>query len=522
VLRTLLVEDNPDDAELLIRELRRGGLEPDFRRVDTARDLEAALTEQAWDVIISDYSMPSFSAPEAFAIVRNRNLDLPFIVVSGTVGEDVAVEAMRAGVHDFLLKGHLKRLVAAIERELREAAMRAERRKIQEQLLISDRMASVGTLAAGVAHEINNPLSVVIGNVQLIGQDAAALTKELQGVSDADRKVLGERYTRLLAASASLDESAKDADEAGDRVRTIVRDLRVFSRSDEDAREAVDLHKVLDSSIRMARNELRHRASVVRKYGDVPRVDANESRLGQVFLNLLINAAQAIPEGRVADNSITVATSRTANKVSVEITDTGSGIPPDILPRIFDVFFTTKPIGVGTGLGLAICHRIITAMNGSIEVESQVGRGTTFRVTLMRARTGGTLEVPIAPPSSGTAGTRRKAVLVIEDEAAIGRALQRLLAPHEVTAVTRAREALDRIRRGEKFDAILCDLMMPELTGMDFHRELSQIAPSVADRIVFMSGGIFTAAAQEFLARVPNARVDKPIDTAVIRRLIDG
>jgi signal transduction histidine kinase len=522
-LRVLIVEDNPDDADLVILELRRGGYEPEFLRVQTADKMRAALAERMWDLIVSDYSMPSFSAPEAFALMRNLNVDLPFVVVSGTVGEEVAVEAMRAGVHDFLLKGNLKRFVAAIERELREASVRAERRKIQEQLMISERMASVGTLAAGVAHEINNPLAVVVGNLQLIGQDLQALSNDVEAITTDVRQQLGDRYGRVAATLASTREAATDAEEAGERVRTIVRDLRVFSRSEEDRRDAVDLHAVLESSLRMARNELRHRAKVVRQFGDVPRVDANEARLGQVFLNLIVNAAHAIPEGHTEDNAVTVTTRRTGDMVAVDVTDTGTGIAPEVMPRIFDVFFTTKPIGVGTGLGLAICHRIVTGMNGRIEVRSQVGEGTTFTVLLPRVRTGRTQEAPVQPkPVATTTPTRPRSVLVVEDEVAIGRTLQRLLTPHMVTVVTRAREALERIGQGERFDFILCDVMMPELTGMDFYRELRDKDRAAADKIVFMTGGTFTSGAREFLDQVPNARIDKPIDASRLRLLIES
>jgi signal transduction histidine kinase len=519
-LRALLVEDDPDDAELVVRELRRGGHDPVWERVQTAAAMAEAL-KQSWDVVLSDYSMPTFTAPEAYALMRKLNLDLPFIVVSGTVGEDTAVEVMRAGMHDFLLKGHLRRLVAAIEREIGEAAVRAERRKIREQLLISERMASVGTLAAGVAHEINNPLSVVVGNLQVIAQDAKLLAESLDALPAAARAEMGDRLARYRSAATSLLEATADAEEAGERVRTIVRDLRVFSRSEGDERTAVDVHAVLESSLRMARNEIRHRAKIVRRLGDVPRVDANEARLGQVFLNLIVNAAHAIPEGKAEANAITVATRRLADMIAVEISDTGSGIPPEVLPRIFDIFFTTKPIGVGTGLGLAICHRIVSALNGRIEVDSTPGTGTTFRVLLRRARSGRTAEVPrhnTVEPSP----QRERTVLAIEDEAAIGRTVQRLLAPHRVTVVTRAREALDRISAGEHFDAILCDLMMPEMTGMDFHAELRRLQPALADRIVFMSGGAFTASGRDFLDRIPNPRIDKPIDAMKLRLLVEA
>jgi signal transduction histidine kinase len=490
-------------------------------RVQTVDEMTAALTEQAWDVILSDYSLPTFSAPDAYALMRKLKLDLPFLVVSGTVGEDIAVEVMRAGVHDFLLKGHLRRLVAAIEREIGEASVRAERRQIQDQLLISERMATVGTLAAGVAHEINNPLSVVVGNLQVIGQDATSLADDLDALPGELRGALGARFARLQSAATALREAIGDAAEAGERVRMIVRDLRVFSRAEGEARTAVDVHAVIDSSLRMARNEIRHRAKIVRDFGDVPKVEANESRLGQVFLNLIVNAAHAIPEGKTDANSITIATRSADDMVVVEISDTGSGIPPDVLPQIFDVFFTTKPIGVGTGLGLAICHRIVTNLEGRIDVDSQVGVGTTFRVSLPRARSGRTLGVPIVAPVA-TAAPVQRSVLAIEDELSVGRTLQRLLAPHRVVVLTRARAALDRIAAGERFDVILCDLMMPELTGMDFHAALRRIDPVLADRVVFMSGGAFTQAARDFLESVPNARLDKPIDAVKLRALVDA
>ena len=388
----MLVEDDPNDAELVLRELRRGGYEPLARRVETASEMRAALGDETWDVVISDHSLPTFSAPEAFALVKSLNLDLPFIIVSGTVGEDIAVEAMRTGVHDFLLKGQLRRLVGAIERELREAAIRAERRKIHEQLLISDRMASVGTLAAGVAHEINNPLSVVVGNLQILGQDIRALAEKLETLPAAAVPVLGGELGAISTLLASIREATRDAEESADRVRLIVRDLRVFSRSEEDIRDSVDVHRVLESSIRMARNELRHRAKVIRRFGNVPGVHANEARLGQVFLNLIVNAAQAIGEVVALSHQpglIKVRSYRDGDHAVIEVEDTGTGIPEPARARVFEPFFTTKAPGKGTGQGLAIARTIVVDRHGGeISFETELGRGTTFKVRL-----------PLEPPT---------------------------------------------------------------------------------------------------------------------------
>jgi DNA-binding NtrC family response regulator len=177
-LRALIVEDSEQDAALLVRELRRGGYDLSFERVETADTMHAALDKNSWDVVLSDYSMPRFSAPAALALVRGRDFDLPFIIISGTIGEETAVASLRAGAHDFLVKGSLARLLPAIEREMGEAALRREKKKMQEQLLISDRMASVGLLAAGVAHEINNPLAILVSNLELVSQQVDEISAD--------------------------------------------------------------------------------------------------------------------------------------------------------------------------------------------------------------------------------------------------------------------------------------------------------------------------------------------------------
>jgi len=530
-LGVLLVEDSEDDAELVLDELRQGGYDVDFLRVETAQEMSAALRQGGRDLVISDYALPTFSAPLALKVLRTSGADLPFVMVSGTVGEEVAVELMRIGIHDFVLKGNLRRLTSVIERELRDAAMRRDQGRIRQQLMISERMASVGTLAAGVAHEINNPLSVVVGNLDYIAADLAKVDQLLAQLRHASatgrgQASLGGNVPEGIAIEGignhltDVRQSLVDAQQAADRVRIIVRDLRLFSRADEEVRGPVDVRRVLDSSLSMARNEIRHRAKVVRQYGDVPPVDGNEARLGQVFLNLLVNAAQAMPEGRTGENQIVVATREVEGQVRIEITDTGTGIPAELLPKIFDVFFTTKPIGVGTGLGLSICHRIVSAMGGNVSVESRVGVGTTVRVSLPSANVAVVKAVSDAP--SGGQGTRRRGqVLIVEDEHAVGRMLQKVLSSTDaVTLATSGVEALSRIDEHKPFDVILCDLMMPEMTGMDFYQAVVSKSEQLARRIVFMTGGAFTPKARAFLDQVENTRLDKPVDLKLLRQLV--
>lgn len=522
-LRVLVVEDNERDADILVRELRRG-YQLTFERVETAPAMREALDRETWDVVVSDYSLPSFGATAALAIVKEQGLDLPFIIVSGTIGEETAVDAMRAGAHDFMTKHKFARLLPAIERELQEAAMRAERTKLREQLLISDRMASVGTLAAGVAHEINNPLAAVMANIDFAHNDLTQLLRNARfenapgapsstAANSGWAEWLSTRVGQIL-------QSLDDAKESSERVRVIVRDLKTFSRGDEERRGPVDVRRVIDSALRMAWNEVHHRARLVKDYGDVPLVVADEARLGQVILNLVVNAAQAIPEGRAESQEICITTRLdSSGRVVVEVRDTGSGIPEAILGRIFDVFFTTKPIGEGTGLGLAICHRIVTSFGGEITVDSREGRGSTFRVSLPVAKTEEVAAAPIAAP---IVRGRRGRILVVDDQPLMVSVVRQMLTgEHDVVAVTSGREAVDRVvARGERFDLILCDLMMPQVTGMDLHAELTGSAGDQAERIVFMTGGAFTPRARQFLDDVPNARIEKPFDAPGLRALI--
>jgi signal transduction histidine kinase len=492
-LRVLLAEDSEDDEFLVSRELERGGFQLSLERVQTREAMQDALRAGTYDVIISDYSMPTFDALGALAVLHESGLDLPFIVVSGTVGEGSAVTALKAGAHDFIVKGNLARLVPAIERERREAALRGERRKMEAQLMASDRMASVGMLAAGVAHEINNPLAAVLANLYVV------------------REVLGDLQA-LSAGVREASEAAADAMAAAERVRQIVRDVKIFSRGSEERLVPVDVHRVLDSTVRMAWNEIRHRAKLVRRFGRINAVLGSEQRLGQVFLNLVVNAAQAIPQGRAQDNEIRLVTFMEASRVVIEISDTGGGIPPEIRGRLFSPFVTSKPPGQGTGLGLSISQRIVSALGGDITLQTEVGRGTTFRITLPA-----TDEAPPVRESSTDltpfASVPRSRILVVDDELMVTNAIRRIVGnAHDVVVVFRAREALSRVQSGERFGLILCDLLMPEMTGIQLHEAMTAVAPDQAEKMVFMTGGTFTSEAAAFVDARPDRVLEKPFD----------
>jgi len=379
-----------------------------------------------------------------------------------------------------------------------------DRNQMQERLVISERMASVGTLAAGVAHEINNPLTYVLANLYLAAQGL-------------DR--LGDPLASVRPSASELKGLVTEARQGAERVSQIVRDLRMFSRADEERSELVDLKRCLDSCLQMAANELRHRAHVIRDYHPVGAVRANDARLGQVFLNLLMNAAQALPEGREQENQVRVALGSDARGYAVvEVADNGSGIDPATLRRVFDPFFTTKPVGVGTGLGLAIAHRIVTGFGGELSVESELGRGSTFRVALPMSST---VLAPSAPAVKPRAAARRGRVLVVEDDELVGVAIRRTLAEHDVTLVTSAEDALARLAAGPAFDVILCDLMLPEVSGVDLHARIAAARPEQAARMIFLTGGAFTPRARAFLEKAPHARLEKPFDPAELRAIVN-
>ena len=378
------------------------------------------------------------------------------------------------------------------------------RKDMEAQLVRSDRLAALGTLLAGIAHEMNNPLAYVLLGIDQIG---ARLD---QGLAKADDVV-------------RLGEILEEVRQGANRVAGVVKQLRATSRPEAQERGAVDLGQALQSALRVAGNEIRHCARLTTALQVTPAVDGSAQRLEQVFLNLLVNAAHALPEGRPENEISVTLESAPGDMVAVEIADNGMGISPDILPRIFDPFFTTKAVGVGLGLGLSICHGIVTAHGGTIGVQSEPGRGTRFRVLLPVRRNAIPTEIPaeLSAPFVVPVG-RRGRILVVDDEPALGGMIERMLAEDfDVDVVTDGRQGLTRLCEGRDYQTILCDIMMPEMTGMELYALAAQKRPGLERRFVFMTGGAFTPRATDFLATVRNRRLEKPFDLAALRAIVD-
>jgi two-component system cell cycle sensor histidine kinase/response regulator CckA len=387
----------------------------------------------------------------------------------------------------------------------------SESRRLRERVALSDRMASLGTLAAGVAHEINNPLTYVLGNASVVYRDLERLRLAVR----QRRESAGALLEMVEERTHAMAEALLEIQDGAERIRGIVVDLRAFSRP-EDANRSGDVRGALDWALRVTEPEIVARARLVKNIGELPPVRASGAPLGQVFVNLLLNAAQAIVEGKVAEELVEVTAGTEDGCVVIDVRDSGVGMSPDVQKRIFEPFFTTKPVGQGTGLGLSICHGIVTAAGGSIEVESTPGVGSRFRVRLPASP----VEKRPLPEQKEEKPKLRGRILVIDDEPHVGTAMCRVLTQHEVVATTSASAALRLLAEDQGFDMILCDLAMPDRSGQDFYEELLAARPELASRVVFVSGGAFTPQLTAFLQNVPRPCLSKPFGAAELREQV--
>jgi two-component system, cell cycle sensor histidine kinase and response regulator CckA len=374
-LRVLLVEDSESDAWLIVRNLEKAGYSVQACRVDTAETLRAALADPVCDVIIADYHLPQFDAPAALDIARKSGHDIPFLVVSGTVGEDRAVAMMKAGAQDYLMKGNLTRLAPAVGREMREAASRrelrrteSERRRLEDQFRQAQRLESIGRVTGAVAHDFNNLLTVITGyaSMGIGGLTPLDPMYEVLTQIDAAAKRAADLATRLLGFSRPQPAHLVDL-VLNERVRNF---------------ETMLAH-VLGKTVRLCLL-LDCRAAVIH---------ADTVQIEQILMNLAVNARDAMPRG----GKLTIETCSipAAHQVQLRVSDTGMGMTPAVMARIFEPFFTTKDEGKGTGLGLATVYGIVKQTRGSIEVASEVGQGTTFTLVFPALA----FENPGSPPA---------------------------------------------------------------------------------------------------------------------------
>jgi signal transduction histidine kinase len=512
VLRTLIADDSENDAVLVLHALRKAGYQPVHERVCNAPDMKAALERQAWDIIISDYEMPNFGGFEALRLLKESGQDLPFILVSAVVSEETAVAAMKAGAHDFIMKRKLARLAPAIERELREAESRLARkaaeealRQSEEQLRQAQKLEAVGRLAAGVAHDFNNILTAITGHSELL--------------------------LRQLDAEDARRKSAEQIEKAAYMATALTRQLLTFSRKQATEPRVLKLSDVVLNVEKMLRRligeDIEFQTVLDPAAG---HIKADSGQLEQVIMNLAVNARDAMTAG----GKLTVIVANTTlgkngpnhfrdltatEYVMITMTDTGTGMSDEVKAHLFEPFFTTKPPGKGTGLGLATCFGIVKQNNGHISVQSEVGKGTTFKIFF-----------PQVPPASEPVRVRvaqgevtggNETVLFVEDEPMVRELAVATLRMKGYT-VMEAGNGEEGLRMAQehdgKIDLVLTDVVMPVMGGKELADALRTSHPDL--KIIFSSGYAEDALGQHDVLPPGIAFLQKPYLTTALARKV--
>jgi len=517
-LRVLLADDSENDAFLLLRVLRKAGYETVHERVSSARTMKLALQNQVWDIVISDYEMPGFGGFEALQVLKESGQDLPFILVSAVLSEETAVAAMKAGAHDFIMKRKLARLVPAIERELQEAQTRLARRTAEEALVQSEeqlrqaqKLEAIARLAAGVAHDFNNILTAISGHSEL-------LLRQLD-INDSRRK------------------NAEQIEKCAYMAAALTRQLLTFSRKQVIEPRVLELNAIVGNIERMLARligeDIEFRTELDPNVG---RIKADPGQLEQVIMNLAVNARDALPNGgklTITTSSVLLSERHRKNfpglhpgkHVLLSVSDTGIGMSEQVKAHLFEPFFTTKPPGKGTGLGLATCFGIVRQSAGHIEVQSQLGKGTTFNLYFPEIQE--TVVPPLLPQTSMSVAGGSETVLLVEDETLVRELAVTTLRERGYTVI----EAINgdeglRIaqKHNGKIDLVLTDVVMPVLGGREMADVLRASRPDT--KVLFTSGYTEEAIGHHGVLRPGIEFLQKPYLSASlarrVREVLDG
>lgn len=406
----------------------------------------------------------------------------------------------------------------AVAHDLLERERVAEQqRELERKLFQADKLATIGQIAASVAHDINNPLAYMHTNLTMLHEYLDPLKQLVRSAIEATPEH-SESLALLVDIDADLTDLVEDTLEGSRRIRDILRELRDFSRVEGDVKIRVDINKAVDTSVQVVKNLIKHRARLVREFGNgLPQTYCNFGRLTQVLLNLLSNAAQAFDSPDVERNVITVRTAFADDALTIEVADNGRGIDAETLPHVFERFFTTRRSSGGTGLGLVIAKENVESLDGTLSVQSTAGTGTCFTVTLPAQR-------PSRPADEHTSFRAPSGaidrVLVIDDEPGVLRSMKRILSRfYQVALTTSPVEALDLLS-DQSFSVILCDLMVPEMDGFRFRQKLAEQRPDLLPRLVFITGGTFTAAEEADLRALDNVVLHKPVETPELLSIV--
>ncbi len=454
----------------------------------------SSLRDQGGDAVLFDLDLEPTRAVESVrALVETAKA--PIIILTKAGQEELSLRCLEEGAQEYLDRDELT--TVNLRRALGYAISRHRANNLRLRLEHSDKLAALGQLTAGVAHEINNPATYVLGNLRQIEEVVHRLAAGSGELGDLE----------LIA------DMARDCRRGVDLIASISRELKFYARSDDAAYERIDIGDLIASTSAMTLNEIRYRARFGKSIGKVPQIIGSRSKLSQILVNLLINAAHSIKEGKSNDNLIEIGCTLENDAVVITVKDTGCGIPERDEERVFEAYYTTKEHGLGTGLGLSICREIATLHEGSLTFTSEVGVGTTFTLTLpVETQLRGPSTAPIQPLAAKPSKENgRQRILLIDDEPLLLKSLARMLqSHHDVVAASGGAQGIETIS-GQEFDVIICDLMMPEVDGLHVYEELKERFPELIDKLVYLSGGVFTDRMSNFLEGTKPRLLDKPV-----------
>ena len=479
-LRLLHLEDDPVDAELITTTLIEGGIPCESQLVDTRQAFVRALKENRMDLILADYSIPGFDGMTALILARQHCPDVPFLFVSATIGEELAIDTMHQGATDYVLKQRLGRLVPSVQRALRELDNRAERKRAEEALRQSEKqfrqsqkMEAVGRLAGGIAHDFNNLLTIIMGYSQVL------LTE------------LGPQHP----LRGKIEETLK----AGEKAATLIRQLLTFSSKQSLDPKTLSLNSVVTSVESLLRRLIGEDIQLISKLDPTNgRLRADQAQLEQVLANLVVNARDAMPKG----GTLTIETAQVkltrspvyrltplppGPYVRLTVSDTGCGMDLKTQSHIFEPFFTTKGEGKGTGLGLSTVYGIVTQRGGAIDVTSRVGHGTRFDLYFPSVESDVLTTAPTQPSGLTQRGT--ESILVVEDEPSVRMLVRdelRKLGYQVVEAKNGVEACLLATQQAGSLQLLLTDVIMPGMGGRELAQHLCVINPDL--RTLFISG----------------------------------
>jgi two-component system cell cycle sensor histidine kinase/response regulator CckA len=502
-LRVLMIEDSEDDALLLVLLLRQSGYEVDSERVDSAGDLAQALNKK-WDMIISDHCMPHFSGIDALKMVRAIEAEIPFIFVSGTIGEDVATDAMKVGAQDYVMKSNLKRLVPAVQRELREAEDRRERKRLENHVHQLQRFEAIGRLAGGVAHDFNNIIGAILGWAEM-------------GCGET------EPNTRLHVRFQRIREQSQ-------RAAKLTSQLLAFGRKQILQPRKVNLNVLVEEEMHLLRRVIGEDIEVrVLAAQDLRVTLADPTQMEQVIMNLCLNARDAMVGGGqllIETQNVEIgeeycshhAYGRPGSYVLLSVSDTGTGMDAATRERIFEPFFTTKELGRGTGLGLATVYGIVKQHGGFIYVYSEPGKGTSFKLYL-RADSGDHEPRETTRAKQPLRGTGT--ILLAEDHEGLRDSAREMLQAlgYRTIVASDGKEALDLFKtNSDQIDLVIMDIVMPSLNGPEAYLEMSAARPGI--RVIFTTGYTPEAASLNSLLEKGSAILQKPYSLTSLSQMV--